>query len=174
MLPFLELPIINYFGYKFFADQLFGDLLKTSSHSLVAVKQPVVFQPNSTIIEERQNQRGIYILRKGKARVVINPLDGNTKVDRKVEKNEVLGLCATISDLPYEFTVETIAQCQTDFISGDNLISLISKEEIIRNRLIHLLSDALHCTYCDLRSSRHSRMLRRHFRPTQTKQNKTR
>lgn len=173
MLPLLEIPAINYFGHLFFADQLFGGLPKTPSHSLSAFKQLIVFPPNSTIIEEKQNVCGIYILRKGKARVEINLFSGKTKAERKVEKNEMLGLCAIISDSPSEITVKTITQCQMDFISRDDFFRLISEEKMVRDRLVHVLSDVLHCTYSDLRNSMHSRMSKKHFHAAQTKRNKS-
>lgn len=165
MLPLLESQIKDCcFGSKFFARQLFKDLSRASSQSLFAIKHPVLFQANSRIIEEKQTQQGIYIFRKGKARIVVTFSNENLQLDREVDANEILGLCAAISDLPYQVTVETLTRCQADFISRQDLLRFISDEKAVCNRLIEILSDAVRNSYCDLKKCAALRLTKKEHR----------
>lgn len=165
MLPLLESQIKECcFGSKFFAKQLFKNLSQASSQSLLAIKHPVLFRADSRIIEDKQTQQGIYIFRRGKARLIVTFSTENFQLDREVDANEILGLYAAISDLPYQVTVETLTRCQADFISSQDLMRFISDEKTVRDRLIKILSDAVRNAYGDIKKCAALRLTKKEHR----------
>lgn len=103
----------------------------------------LAFLPSRTIVfEESQPVKGVYVVCSGQVKLSTTSRDGKTMILRLAGPGDVLGLSATMNNLPYEVTAETIAPTQlknvhrSDFLEflesyaegGENAAKSLAKE----------------------------------------------
>jgi len=82
----------------------------------------------AVLFVEGQTPRGVFILCSGIVKLSTTSKDGRVLILKKAVAGEVLGLSAAISGTNYEMTAETAVPSQVNYISRQNLMSLLQKE----------------------------------------------
>lgn len=78
---------------------------------------------------EGQAAQGIYLLCQGRIKLSTSSSCGRKLILRIVEPGEVLGLSATVSNIPYEVTAEAIEPCQTSFVQREEFLQFLSRHK---------------------------------------------
>src|ERR1700740_211617 len=88
--------------------RLFCDLPNDALQRLQEIKATAVYPKGTLLCLEGQPARGIYVLCTGRAKLSTTSAEGRSIILRVAEPGEVLGLTASLSNGPYEATVETL------------------------------------------------------------------
>ena len=116
------------------------------------VKQTTLYPKGAILSIEGQNPRGIHMLCHGRVKLSVCASDGKTLILRIAEPGEVLGLSATVSNLPCEATAETIEPCQINFVKREDFLRLLSEHGETCFRVAQHLSQNYHTAYVQIRS----------------------
>jgi len=84
------------------------------------IKHAALFPERSVIFVEGQAPRGIFVLCQGQAKLSTTSREGRTLIVRIAEPGEVLGLHASVTGSPHEFTVETMRPSQLNFVGQED------------------------------------------------------
>ncbi len=96
-----------------------------SLDDLDQISHPSSYPEGALLFVEGQSPRGVYILCHGRAKVMTTNRDGKTLILKIAEPGEILGLDATISGRPYEFTVETLHASQLAFVGREDFVRFL-------------------------------------------------
>jgi CRP/FNR family cyclic AMP-dependent transcriptional regulator len=96
---------------------------------------------NSVLFNEGHVARGVYVLCTGSAKVSICSADGKKLIMRIAKPGDVLGLYAGLTGRPYEATAELLGPARVSFVSRQNLIELIAKQEVFGLGLVQVFSE---------------------------------
>ena len=129
--------------FPLLADDLFCDLTPGSLASLDRIKQTKRFAKNTCFFARDDTPRRIYLLRRGKAQLLLNEDSKNISFGRLIEPNEIFGLTETIANLPYETEAKTITACTCECIGRRDFIRFLKDEPEICFRLVRLLGTNL-------------------------------
>jgi CRP/FNR family cyclic AMP-dependent transcriptional regulator len=98
--------------------------------------------PRATVLfAEGHPARGVYVLCTGSAKVSICSADGKKLIMRIARPGDVLGLYAGLTGRPFEATAEMLEPGRVSFISRQDLVELISRQEAFGLGLIQLFSE---------------------------------
>ncbi len=95
--------------------------LDESSHHTIMPDGAVLFV-------EGQTARGMFVLCSGVVKLSTTSKEGKVLILKQAVAGEVLGLSAAISGTSYEMTAETASACQLNFISRQDLMTLLQNE----------------------------------------------
>ncbi len=140
-------PINNNQDSKSLANQLLEGLSQEAARAFEEMKQTNTYPSGATLFTEGGAPLGIYILREGRAKLILNPDKNRAQIIRISEPGEVLGLSAAIANEPYEMTVETLAPCRIDFVSRKELLRYLHEQPEVCFRVVQLLGQTLHESY---------------------------
>ena len=76
----------------------------------------------------------------GKAKLSTSSREGKTIITKIAEASDILGLNATISNVPYEVTAEMMEPGQANFIPREPLIQMMGEFPEVTLRIAHQLS----------------------------------
>jgi len=82
----------------------------------------------------------VFVLCMGKAKLSTSSREGKTIITKIAEAGDLLGLNATISNVPYEVTAEMMEPGQANFISREPLILMMREFPEVALRITQLLS----------------------------------
>jgi CRP/FNR family transcriptional regulator, cyclic AMP receptor protein len=105
-------------------------LLRLPQESLKAfnhIKHAEAFPEGAVIFLEGQTPRGIFLLCQGQAKLSTTARDGTTFILRIAKAGEVLGLHATVTGRPYEWTVETMQRCQFTVVNREDFLRFLKE-----------------------------------------------
>jgi CRP/FNR family cyclic AMP-dependent transcriptional regulator len=104
----------------------------------------------AVLFVEGQSPRGVYVLCSGKVKLSTTSREGKVLILKQAEAGEVLGLSAAISGTSYEMTAETSTPCQLNFISRQDLMSLLQRQSEIGVHAAQALSREFQSAYRDI------------------------
>lgn len=139
----------RFFDSKLLANQLLTGLSPETVRAFESAKRTRVYPKGSLVFSEGEMPQGVYLLRQGCARLILDLHRKRERVVRVAEAGEVLGLSATIADEPYEASLETLASCRVDFINRQEFVSLLHDQPEVCFRVVQLLGHNVHVS-CDL------------------------
>lgn len=113
---------------------------------------PTIYPKRTTLFVEGQSSRGIYILCQGRVKLSTCSSDGKMMILSIAEPGEILGLSATISDLPYEVTAEALESCQANFVRKTHFINFLNEHVDACLSVAQQLSRNYHRAYSQIRS----------------------
>ncbi len=96
--------------------------------SVDEVSHHTIMPAAAVLFVEGQTPRGIFIVCSGIVKLSTTSKEGKVLILKQSEAGEVLGLSAAISGTNYEMTAETASECQLNFISRQDLMSLLQSE----------------------------------------------
>ena len=98
--------------------------------------------PRATVLfVEGHVARGVYVLCTGSAKVSICSADGKKLILRIARPGDVLGLYAGLTGRPFEATAEMLEPGRVSFVSRQDLVELIGRQESFGLGLVQLFSE---------------------------------
>jgi CRP-like cAMP-binding protein len=143
----LEYKVKSDYFFPLFADNLFCDLTPDSLKSLDKIKQTKRFQKGDCFFSEGDMPNFIYLLREGKAQLLLNDKLKDINTARLIEPDEIFGLTETIVNQPFETGAKTITSCVCECIGREDFIRFLQDEPEVSFRLTHLLALNLQKSY---------------------------
>lgn len=104
------------------------------------VSRSRIFPRGAVVFHEGSVARGVYVLSSGRAKVSISSADGKKVILRLAGGGDVLGLYAGLTGRPFEATAEMVEGGRVDFISRQDLLSLLGKQHVSGLDLLEVFS----------------------------------
>ena len=118
----------------------FCNLPAPAAQRLNGIKSTGVYPKGAMLFIEGQHQRGVFVLCMGEAKLSTSSREGRTIITKIAEAGELLGLNATISNVPYEVTAEMMEPGQANFIPREPLILMMREFPEVALRIAQQLS----------------------------------
>jgi CRP/FNR family transcriptional regulator, cyclic AMP receptor protein len=118
--------------------------------SVDAVSHHTIMPAGAVLFVEGQTPRGVFVLCSGKVKLSTTSKEGKVLILKQAEAGEALGLSAAISGTNYVMTAEAASPCQLDFISRQDLMSLLQRESEVGVHAAQWLSREFQGTYRDI------------------------
>lgn len=121
-------------------DSFFCGLQVNALRGLDSIKFATVYPQGVVLFAEGQIARGVYVLCAG--RVKLSTSSGNARmlITQIAGSGEILGLSATLADLSYEVTAETLEPCRINFIKRDDFLRFLNEHTEVSLRIAQQLS----------------------------------
>ena len=136
-----RLPVTNGRGRKGFEPLL---PLNSPLRAILGIERVVRSRncPRTTVLfVEGHAARGVYVLCTGSAKVSICSADGKKLIMRIARPGDVLGLYAGLTGRPFEATAEMLEPGRVSFVSRQDLLELIGKQDAFGLGLVQLFSE---------------------------------
>jgi CRP/FNR family transcriptional regulator len=104
----------------------FCNLTEPALRAFDAVKFSTLYPKGALLFVEGQPARGVYVLCAGRVKLSASSGDARVIITRIARAGEVLGLCAVLSDAPYEVTAETLEPCQVNFVKREEFLRFLA------------------------------------------------
>jgi len=111
--------------------------------ALDPVKSVVNLPKHAKLLEEGQLPEGIFVLLHGSVKLFVGLKGGKTLILRVVQSGEVLGLSATMSGRPAEYTAETLSPTQFLYVPRKDFLALLDRHPEIWISVVEVLSHQL-------------------------------
>lgn len=111
--------------------------------ALEPVKSFVNLPKHAKLLEEGQMPEGIFVLLHGSLKLFVSLKGGKTLILRVVQSGEVLGLSATMSSKPAEYTAETLSPTQFLYVPRKDFLALLELHPEICVSVVEVLSHQL-------------------------------
>lgn len=144
--------IENCLNCRLRTDHFFCDLSPEVLGSFEAISRATVYPKGVMLFVEGQPPQGVFVLCEGRVKLSTTSVAGKTVIIAVTEPGEVLGLSATVSDLPYEVTAEALSPSQVNFIKRDDFLRFLADNGQVCLRVAQHLSRNYHTAYDQVRS----------------------
>ena len=101
-------------------------LSRQSLDAFARIKRTLSYAAGTFVFYEGETPSGVFVLGQGRAKLSMTARDGRTLILNIVPSGEVLGLHATLTGRPHEFSVETMQPCQMDFVRRITFLRFLS------------------------------------------------
>jgi len=128
----------------------FCDLSYATLQDLDEISHRSVLPAGAILFVEGQSPRGIFVICSGRVNLSTTSREGKILILKTGEAGDVLGLSATISDVPYETTAETATPCVLNFIERNDLRELMEARGEVGIHSAQSLSRDYHCAHQDI------------------------
>jgi CRP/FNR family transcriptional regulator, cyclic AMP receptor protein len=133
-------------------DRLFCDLPADALEAFDAIKTVSIHPRGTSLFQEGQSARGVFVLCEGRAKLSVCSEIGKRLTLRIAGPGEVLGLSASLSGTPHEFTAETMDNARVAMIRRKDLLHFLRTHREACLHVVNLLSQDLHTAYDQVRS----------------------
>jgi CRP/FNR family transcriptional regulator, cyclic AMP receptor protein len=99
-----------------------------------------IYPKGAVVFHEGHIARGVYVLSSGRVKVSLSSVDGRKLIIRIARGGDVLGLYAGLTGRPFEATAEMLEGGRVDFISRQDLLNLIARQQTTGLDLVELFS----------------------------------
>lgn len=104
------------------------------------VSRSRIYPRGAVVFHEGHAARGVYVLSSGRAKVSISSADGKKIIIRIATGGDVLGLYAGLTGRPFEATAEMVEGGRVDFISRQDLLNLLGRQQSFGMDLVEMFS----------------------------------
>ena len=104
------------------------------------VSRSRIYPRGAIVFREGDVARGVYVLSSGRVKVSLSSADGRKLIIRVAGGGDVLGLYAGLTGRPFEATAEMVEGGRVDFISRDDLLSLMRRQSVPGFDLLDMFS----------------------------------
>lgn len=111
--------------------------LRMIAKTVSATKSPVVFR-------QGEAPRGVFLVESGSVRLSLRGEGDDAIYERVMGRGSVLGLPATINNVPYSATATVVEDAELAFISREQLLALMMHEPPMAMAILKLLSQEIH------------------------------
>lgn len=137
-------------GCKASRDGFFCRFSSPVLRSVDEVSHHTIMPPEAVLFVEGQTARGIFVICSGTVKLSTTSKEGKMLILKQAVAGEVLGLSAAISGTNYEMTAETTCPCQLNFISRQDLMTLLQNQSEVGVHTALLLSRDFQGAYRDI------------------------
>src|SRR4051812_36408210 len=133
-------------------DHLFCNLSAPAVQKLNDIKSSATYPKSAVLFIEGQLPRGVFVLCTGKVKLSTSSSEGKTIILKIADAGEVLGLSATVSNLPYEVTAEVMEPAQANFIAREDFLRFLKEHGEVALCVAEQLSRNYHTAYEEIRT----------------------
>ena len=130
----------------------FCNLPEPDAQRLNAIKSTAVYPKGAKLFVEGQHPRGVFVLCMGEAKLSTSSRKGRTVITRIADAGELLGLNATISNVPYEVTAEMMEPGQANFVPREPLLLMMKEFPDVALRIAQQLSQSYFAAHEEIRT----------------------
>src|SRR5271170_8160646 len=105
----------------------------------------------SIVFEESQTANGVYVVCSGQLKLSAMSKDGRTMILRIAGPGDVLGLSATLSDVPYEVTAETLEPTQLKHVRRAAFLQFLDAHAEVGQKAAKTIAKEYHAVFLDAR-----------------------
>ena len=134
------------------AEEFFCDLPEDALREFESLKLSHLYPKGTILFLEGSTAHGVYMLCQGRVKLSTCSREGKVMIIHLAGPGEVLGLSATISQLPYEVTAETMEPCQANFVRNTDFSRFLRHHPEASLRVARQLSRNYHQAYVQVRS----------------------
>lgn len=106
---------------------LFSQLTSAASQDLAAIGLAVTYPKGAVLFFEREQARGVFLLREGLVKLSITSSEGKRLIVRIAHAGEVVGLMSVLGGSAYEATAETIRPCKAAYVRSDDFLRFAAR-----------------------------------------------
>ena len=139
-------------GCKLHREGFFCDFSPQALETFENIKMTTLYPKGAVLFLEGQTPRGVYMLCKGRMKLSVSSADGKMLILRVAEPGEILGLSATVSNMVYKATAETLEPCQVNFIKKEDFLKFLRDHGEACFSVARHLSRNYHTAYVQIRS----------------------
>src|SRR5688572_16283962 len=99
-----------------------------------------IYPKGAVVFREGNAAQGVYVLSSGRAKISISSADGKKLILRIARGGDILGLYAGLTGRPFEATAEMVEGGRVDFISRQDLLNLIGRQNGSSLNLLEVFS----------------------------------
>lgn len=147
-----SLPVKEDWPRDSFREERLSCNLPTEALKLQTLKPSLIYPRGTLLCLEGEPPRGVYILCSGRAKLSTTSAEGKTIILRIAEPGEFLGLAATVSNSPYESTIETIEPARANFIEQKDFINLLHSSPEAAMEVALQLTRQCRAAYAEIRA----------------------
>jgi CRP/FNR family transcriptional regulator, cyclic AMP receptor protein len=107
------------------AQETIGSLPAAIAEAVEQAALTTTYPTGAVLFGEAQNQRGVFLVRRGRVKLLVCGSDGKTLILRMVKAGGMLGVASAISGRPYEATAETLEPSEISFLRQSDLLRLM-------------------------------------------------
>jgi len=107
------------------SNDFFCDLPEPALKALQKIKHTTTYPAGAILFLEGQSARGVYILCRGRVKLLTTSSDGRTLILKIAEPGEGLGLSSVIGGKPYGVTAEILQPAQLTYIPREDFLKFI-------------------------------------------------
>jgi CRP/FNR family transcriptional regulator, cyclic AMP receptor protein len=105
----------------------FCDLPEPALKALQKIEHTTTYPAGAILFMEGQAARGVYILCRGRVKLLTTSSEGRTLILKIAEPGEGLGLSSVIGGKPYEVTAEILQPAQLTYIAREEFLKFIGE-----------------------------------------------
>lgn len=130
----------------------YSDVSAATVKELQRIEHVASFPSGAIIFMEGQPARGVYVLRKGRVKLLTTNSDGRTLILKIARPGEALGLNSVITGKPYDLTAEILQPAELAFIPRADFLKCITEHGDACLHFASHLSRDCHAAYDMARS----------------------
>ena len=92
------------------------------------VSRTRIYPKGAVVFHEGDDALGVFVLSSGRTKISISSADGKKLILRIARGGDILGLYAGLTGRPFEATAEMVEGGRVDFISRQDLLNLIARQ----------------------------------------------
>src|ERR1700689_5505027 len=145
--------------------RLFCNLAPEALQRLSEITGSATYPKGATLFVEGQTARGVFILCAGHVKLSTSSSDGRTLIIRISYPGDLLGLQATIFEVPYEVTADVIEPTHANFIGRTDFLNFMRDHGEAALRVAQELSEIYQTAFAEMRTIGLSRSARKKLPP---------
>lgn len=138
------------------SQDLFADLAPRVAQTFGALELRTSYPQATTLFVEDQQASGIFVIHRGRVKLVKSPREEECPSPRIAGPGEILGIPASLAAHPYQSTAQTTEPSDIGFIDCRAFSSFLGAHGDVAFRLVQLLSAALALALDQARSTFHN------------------
>ncbi|HTX42650.1 MAG TPA: Crp/Fnr family transcriptional regulator [Acidobacteriaceae bacterium] len=133
------------------ADRIFCNLPDDAIERFDEIAMQISYPSRSIVFEEGQRAAGIFVICSGQIKLSATSRDGRTMILKIAVPGDVLGLTATLNDLPYEVTAETLEPCQVRSVRRRDFLEFLAQFGNVSRQAAQVIAHEYHEVFLDAR-----------------------
>ncbi len=122
--------------------------------ALTRLQSMAPYEKGSVLFRQGQRARGVYLLQSGRAELYLQANGGRSLPLRLAGPGYLLGLSATISNDPYDFTARLLEPGQVGFIDRNDLLPYLRSDHDLCFHVVQVLGCELTSVFNVMRAVR--------------------
>ena len=133
------------------SERIFCNLPDDAIERFDEIAMQISYPSRSIVFEEGQRASGIFVVCSGQIKLSATSRDGRTMILKIALPGDVLGLTATLNDLPYEVTAETLEPCQIRSVRRRDFLDFLAQFGNVSRQAAQVIAREYHEVFLDAR-----------------------
>jgi CRP/FNR family cyclic AMP-dependent transcriptional regulator len=133
------------------SERIFCNLPDDAIERFDEIAMQIAYPSRSIVFEEGQRASGIFVVCSGQIKLSATSRDGRTMILKIALPGDVLGLTATLNDLPSEVTAETLEPCQIRSVRRRDFLDFLAQFGNVSRQAAQVIAREYHEVFLDAR-----------------------